>query len=303
MTRLHSKIADGPPPPLTATRAGLQLNGERGQKRSAGAGGGGKLADMTEANGGTVLFDPAATALAPEDTVVVLEDVKSRLRENSAINFLQEPAVFGNDPDASGQPVPLFGDIPLLEELFQKKERARPGRSIAGRPIVAEMVVLSVAALDKEGKTADARALADALVEARPDYGLGVKARDVLSDESLEANERTRRLSAIADEARDAYNAALAEARRRARLKQVLEPSLLALVDGETDEAPPAAVRVTVLLKTVDEPTKEILAQAGLVIEAASKSLPIVVGMADPEALEKIALLEVVRRIEPTRME
>ena len=209
----------------------------------------------------------------------------------------------GDDLDAREQAIPLLGDIPLIAEALEKKERVRSGPSVAGRPIVAEMVVLSIAALDKEGKTADARALADALVEARPDYRLGVKARDLLSDGSLEADERTRRLSAIADEAREVYNAALAEARRRARLKRVLQVSLLALVDGETGEAPAAAVRVTVLLKTVDEPTQEILAEAGLAIEAASKSLPIVVGMADPEALEKLALLEVVRRIEPTRME
>ncbi|MCH8006749.1 MAG: hypothetical protein IH888_11055 [Planctomycetes bacterium] len=233
----------------------------------------------------------------------LVDEVTAALRDKGGINVAQEPAVFGNDPTADEEKVPLLGDIPLIAEALEKKERARPGPSVAGRPIVAEMVVLSIAALDKEGKTDDARALADALVEARPDYRLGVKARDVLSDESLEADERTRRLSAIADEARDAYNAALAEARRRARLKRVLEPSLLALVDGETGEAPGPAVRVTVLLKTVDEPTKDILAQAGLAIEAASKSLPIVVGMADPEALEKLALLEVVRRIEPTNME
>ena len=294
----------------------------RGQKRSAGAGGGPKRADMTEANGRSypdaAVFDPADTPAAPADASKgwmrlqefnkdekSLGEIAGILRDKVAavggVEVAREPE--GDDLDAREQAIPLLGDIPLIAEALEKKERARPGPSVAGRPIVAEMVVLSIAALDKEGKTADARALADALVDARPDYGLGVKARDLLSDESLEADERTRRLSAIADEARDAYNAALAEARRRARLKQVLEPSLLALVDGETDEAPAAAVRVTVLLKTVDEPTKEILAEAGLAIEAASKSLPIVVGMADPEALEKLALLEVVRRIEPTRME
>ncbi len=57
---------------------------------------------------------------------------------------------------------------------------------------------------------------------------------------------------------------------------------------------------VTVLVTKADEKMTRALTEAGLKIEAASKSLPIVVGTVDVSNLEKLALLDGVRRIEPT---
>jgi hypothetical protein len=57
-----------------------------------------------------------------------------------------------------------------------------------------------------------------------------------------------------------------------------------------------------VLVRQVDDETTDALAAAGLQIEDASESLPIVVGRVDVSNLETLALLDAVRRIEPTRM-
>jgi hypothetical protein len=77
-------------------------------------------------------------------------------------------------------------------------------------------------------------------------------------------------------------------------LNRVLDPALRAMAGGRH--------MVTVLVTKADDKTKMALAKAGLEIEASSKSLPIVVGTVDVSNLEELALLDAVRRIEPTRM-
>jgi hypothetical protein len=63
----------------------------------------------------------------------------------------------------------------------------------------------------------------------------------------------------------------------------------------------PAPVLVTVLVTDVQK-TRKALEEAGLEIVDVSRSLPIIVGRADVSKLESLALVEGVRRIEPTRM-
>ena len=69
--------------------------------------------------------------------------------------------------------------------------------------------------------------------------------------------------------------------------------------DGKHDKA---AILVTILVEARGAPT-ETLMQAGLTIQDVAKSLPIVVGRTNVADLEKLALVETVRRIEKTRMD
>ena len=193
------------------------------------------------------------------------------------------------------------GDISLVSELF--KRSARPVPHVAGRPIFAEQVAIAVAALVEDRQVGEARTLAEALAQARPDYAIGVKMRDLLADEAMDPAERNIRIAALGAEARKALESAIAEARRRARLRRVLDERLLALVENRESDARSESVLVTVLVRAPDKTTTKALREAGLEVEAASKSLPIVVGRATGDDLETIALLDTVRRIEPTRMQ
>ncbi len=230
---------------------------------------------------------------------------------------MQIPHVFFNELDKAGEApgVPLLGDIPLLGELFN--DVSRPVSVVAGRPIFAEHVALAVADLVKNGEIDDAKALAQALADARPDYAIGVKMRDVLVDESVDERERDATIAELGEEARNQLEAAVAKARRQARVRRVLDERLYEMVvqlRSTEDRAEDSAtrkdraarkepLRLTVLVTSVDDETKQALTEAGLTIEATATSLPMVVGTATVSDLEKLALLDIVRRIEPTRMD
>ncbi|MCZ6735214.1 MAG: hypothetical protein O7C65_05430, partial [Planctomycetota bacterium] len=111
--------------------------------------------------------------------------------------------------------------------------------------------------------------------------------------------------------ARKQLEGVIAKARREARLGRVLDERLYEMVvQRRSDEerledraARKESLRLTVLVMSVDDETKQALAEAGLTIEATATSLPMVVGTATVSDLEKLALLDIVRRIEPTRMD
>jgi hypothetical protein len=144
-------------------------------------------------------------------------------------------------------------------------------------------VVLEIERLHRQGSLVPARVTAAGLARARPDYELGIGMHEVLTDDALEQEQRLAKVTKVAD-----------QARRALRARRVLDPALLAMTEGRP--------LVTVLVTKVDDETTRALTEAGLNIEAASKSLPIVVGTVDVANLEQLALLSVVRRIEPTRM-
>ena len=58
---------------------------------------------------------------------------------------------------------------------------------------------------------------------------------------------------------------------------------------------------LSILVKQIDGDTLKALKAVGLTVEDTSKSINLVVGTASVLKLEKLALLEQVRRIEPTR--
>ncbi|MHC4416459.1 MAG: VIT domain-containing protein [Planctomycetota bacterium] len=197
--------------------------------------------------------------------------------------------------------------IPLIGEVFNQP--ARPVPHLAGRPLFAEHVAMAIAAFVERGELDDARTLAEALAASRPDYQIATRMRDALADESQGEAERAQTIGGLAAQAEAQIKAVFAEARRQARLRRVLDPVLLALLEKPDASAAEGVtyrdgrVLVTVLVTAVDDATSEALAGSGLDIEAAAKSLPIVVGAAGVSDLERIALVDGVRRIEPTRMD
>jgi hypothetical protein len=180
-----------------------------------------------------------------------------------------------------------------------------------GQPVFAEQIVLHVATLVENDKLDEARPVAATLAGRRPDFELGVRLNAVVSDEILDPQKRREIIAQIAAEARPALEEAKRDLERRARLQRVLHAELLALIappvdrDAALKDAMLAAgkgPRVTVLVQTADEPTIALLRETGLAVEASSRTLPIVVGTAPVERLAALALLDPVRRIEPTVM-
>jgi hypothetical protein len=309
---------------LNAT--GARARGDRGGKRDApgkgkggfgtggsgGARGGGRSvfgdpSDAPAAAGEALRAPPAPAEPEAERLGVALEDsatISSATVPPTADELKEVADLYGptgaalksdvralldmEDHLEEAPAVPLLGDIPLVGDVFRKRGAQPP--VVEGRPIYGQHVALVIGSRVEEGKVEPAASLAEALARARPDYEVGVKMRDTFTDESLDHDAVRARIAALAKQAGEE----LGEARRRARLKRVLDPALRAMTEGQP--------MVTVLVTKVDDETTGALTEAGLAIEAASKSLPIVVGTVDVSNLEKLALLDVVRRIEPTRM-
>ncbi|MCZ6851311.1 MAG: hypothetical protein O7F17_06695, partial [Planctomycetota bacterium] len=219
------------------------------------------------------------------------------------------------DADGDERAELVLGGISHVEEAF--KDASRPVPFVAGRPIFAEHVAMGVADLVKEGEIDDATTLAQALAEARPDYAIGVKMRDVLVDESVDEPERDATIAELGEEARKQLEAVIAKVGRVARVRRVLDERLYEMVvqlgpDEDHPEDTAAlkdraarkeSLRLTVLVMNIDDETKHALTEAGLAIEATATSLPMVVGTATVRDLQTLALLDIVRRIEPTRMD
>jgi hypothetical protein len=282
--------------PLRAARPAPGKGGGVG----GGGRGGGVFGDPGDDRAASQEADALRESLSKTTTLVVADAAKSEedLNEVFALLDAEKPSVAGTEAreaiavEEKAPGVPLLGDISLAGELLEQP--SRPLTHVEGRPIFAEHVALAVADHVEKDKLEEALALAQALAEARPDYEIGVKMRDALTDESLTDDERHATIAGLADQAAKDLEAAVAEAKRKARLARVLDPALRAMAEGKP--------MVTVLVTKVDDDTTKALTEAGLDIEAASKSLPIVVGTVDVARLETLALLEAVRRIEPTRM-
>jgi hypothetical protein len=174
-----------------------------------------------------------------------------------------------------------------------------------GSWLLRERVAMGIAQLVKDGKLDDAKKLADRLVSLDPKYVIGVRMRDTLADKKLDPKQRDERIAALAAEAKKVIENAAREARLRRRLEERLytlatagpattRPADLTFVDG--------AVRVSVLLKLADDAAQAALTNAGFKSEATVKSANVVVGLAPPNKLADITLLDGVRRIEPTAM-
>jgi hypothetical protein len=165
---------------------------------------------------------------------------------------------------------------------------------------VRERIAVCIAALVGQEKLDSARKLADALADHAPSFEIGVKMRDALADESLDDDTRRQRVDALADLAREVIDAA----RRQAELKRRLDGRLYVFVtepDAATDlVVTDDGVRVSVLTTHIDASMLETLTAAGLRVEADSRSLNVVVGIASREALRDVALLDGVRKIDPT---
>ena len=287
---LLTKLLPGLPPPLQAVAGKARV--------APGAGEAGWM--LSVVNGRVAEFEPGVLPvgllLAPDDeTVEGLKDVAG------TIIALWDASV--ENPES----VPVLAQIPLSGEFFTTRQST--ALHIAGRPIVAEHVAVAIAELSSEGDTEEAITLAEALAEARPDFEIGVAMRDLLADETLTETQREEGLAELAKQAKAQLEAVIGKARRAARLKRILHPVLLGLVKNPEQMVIAKGVTfrktgalVSVLVSGTDAKTLAALRKAGLTVEDTAKSINLVVGTARVLDLEKLALLELVRRIEPTRM-
>jgi hypothetical protein len=214
--------------------------------------------------------------------------------------------------DADGADDVKQSDIPLGGDFFTETDAERAARG--NRPVLVQDAALIVARRVERNELPEAARLAEQLAAARPDCEVVTNMHAAFADGSLDEAGRT----VIAEQAEIARRQ-LAGIERASRLRRVLDPALLAMVEApkdaeeeklgvelRRDQAPaaqPAAapLLVTVLVRDVAA-ARAALEAAGLEIVDASKSLPIIVGRIDPSKLEALALVEGVRRIELTRM-
>ena len=256
---------------------------------------------LSVVNGRVAEFEPGVLPvgllLAPDDEAV------ERLKDVSGTII----ALYAASGERTESVPIILGDIPLIGELFTTRQPT--ALHVAGRPIVAEHVAVAIAELSSEGDTEEAITLAEALAEARPDFEIGVAMRDLLADETLTETQREEGLAELAKQAKAELEAVIGKVRRAARLKRILHPVLLSLVKNPEQMVIAKGVTfrktgalVSVLVSGTDAKTLAALRKAGLTVEDTAKSINLVVGTARVLDLEKLALLEAVRRIEPTRM-
>ncbi len=244
-------------------------------------------------------LDLSAAFDASKQAAISADDLRENQRLHGALDYLTH----GDRRGGFG------GGGLILDELLKSSVPVGqpPGvGETAARPVFAEQVALSVAALVEQDRIDEAKPIADTLAQARPDFEIGLKMRDALADPALDPGKRKETVAALAAEARARIEAAIAELERQERLARVLDGSLRALLerpDSPDDSRDREALTLTVLVKATDDATTRALAEAGLAVKAVSRSLPIVVGTASLDRLEALALLEAVRRIEPARLE
>jgi hypothetical protein len=164
-----------------------------------------------------------------------------------------------------------------------------------------ERAVVVIVAVAISGDVDRARAFADRLADGRPDFDLAVELRDALKDEALAADARTARLQAIAATALERMERLVAHQARLARLRSVLDERLWPAAFAEAPPPDAAPLLVTVLARAADASTAAALEQAGLAVEGRSRGVPLVVGRIATDRLADLALVQGVRRIEPTQ--
>jgi vault protein inter-alpha-trypsin-like protein/VWA domain-containing protein len=190
----------------------------------------------------------------------------------------------------------------------EDEDDRRPAASVpsGGFPALAvrERAAVSIADLAASGKRSDALDRARRLVERHPDFAAGKALRDALADASLGDDALRTRIA----EARAAASDAIASAVRRAKLEQRLDARLLAIV-GRLDGPVPAGVTivdggvlVTVAVTRLDVSTIAKLERAGLVVRSTAKTANLAIGIVPLGKLEDLALLDDVRRVDPTQL-
>ncbi len=213
-----------------------------------------------------------------------------------------------NEFNIQGDKCVLTGDAAGFDELARLFEGVEPRTPMesAVRTLICGRGALRVVALVSENKLDDARKLAEVLVKFDGTFAVGVKLRDTLADDTLAAAERDQRMAALADEAKQT----IAAAERQARLIHRLDARLYQLVTADDTAAVPSGVTmtdrgvlVTVLTTSPDTPPTDALEKAGLTIETIANSLNVVVGTVPRDMLATVALLDGVRKIDPTETE
>lgn len=214
------------------------------------------------------------------------------------------------DSAAAGRPPVSAGDV-NTQQLPARLAALKAANRLdwARQMMVPQRVAIQIGELVKAGKLDDAKALAEALVRLDGEFKIGVQMRDVLNDPKLAAAERDRRIAALADEARKAFDPVI----RELKLRQRVDDRLLAIAQaGAAAATQPAPadlelvnnrLRVSVITADMEQPTLDALRQAGLQVEATAKPARLVIGLIAREKLADLALLDVVRRVEPTRIE
>ncbi len=211
--------------------------------------------------------------------------------------------------------VPHGGMVKLSPEMQQMNKMqvvqehlataSQPASVQHGRviPFLRERIALTIAKLVKENKLDDARKWADALVKGAPDFKIGVQMRDTLADTKLAAAARDKRIAALAEEARKPIDAVI----RQAELRRRLDERLYRLAHTPTSQPAPDGltlsdngVRVTLLLADVKPDTLAALTKAGLKQEAVARTTQLVVGLAPRDKLSDIAMVDAVRKVDPT---
>lgn len=186
----------------------------------------------------------------------------------------------------------------LLKQLSSDQ-----GRKHAHQTLLPERIVLLIVALVRDGKIDEARELAGALVVFDPGFAAGIQIRDALADARLVGADRLRRIEELARPAQEAINKLI----REVTLKQRLDPRLLRLAQAAAtqpsgEQSTPTSSPLMVTVLTAESSTKQVdaLKGAGLAVESVVPGMKLVVGKASPRQLTEIALMDGVRRVEPT---
>ena len=293
-----------------------------GREFAGGGFGGGARRAGRLSNGGSIFGEPADAAETTSlyhagyprqnELSILLESAgvdEDRLKEVKVVLGRVEEDRRADDAQADdkgkGAAPAFLGDIPILADAFRKR-LAVP--YVNNRPIFAEHVAIAIGALVQAGEVDEAKSLAEAFAEAKPDYEIAVAMRDTFDNDGLNDTERDAKIAELAEQARQTILGVVAEARRQARLQRILDPVLLELVRNPENLAIARDVKIlqrgvllSILVKQIDGETLKGLKDLGLTVEDTSKSINLVVGTARVMMLEKLALLEQVRRIEPTR--
>lgn len=202
------------------------------------------------------------------------------------------------------------GDLTNRVRLILRGKDGEPDREVAVPP---EAVAAHVADLARAENLHEAANLAAELAKKFPEYRTALEMAETLRNEAIDAQARIAEVRRLAEPAR----AKLAEARRRALLRGRLAPPLLPFAErtdlpddldaayaGDKPEGviwKDGGVLVTILVERADAAAAERIAALGARVEDSSVSTNIIVAVVPLGRLDDLALLEGVRRVEPTR--
>ncbi|MBI1854228.1 MAG: VWA domain-containing protein [Planctomycetes bacterium] len=168
-----------------------------------------------------------------------------------------------------------------------------------------ERAVVAIAHLADAGKNDEALKLAQSLVARDAEFPLGLALRDALADQTLGEETRKSRIAS----ARDVATKAIDSGVRQRKLSLRLDARLLPLTAGVYDGPAPSGVTfvdggvvVSVTVAQLDDATIDRLKKAGLVVQTTARTVNLVIGVVPIGKVADLALLDDVRRVEPTQM-